>query len=145
MLQRIVRSPFVPAFFLLIVIGFLVLSLLAPKVDPSLLRLGLLILTAVTAIWTALIFLYNRRHPKHRVKALGFVPAEFRETDEGHQWVTFKACRNVYIYYTLALPAAAGACFVFADYRLTALVGIGALGLGQYLVYWLTIRKLNQY
>jgi hypothetical protein len=96
-------------------------------------------------LWITLIHLYNRKNPQHPVKAWGFIPSEFQEMDEGHQWVTFKACRNVYIYYTFALPLVAGVCFVFAEFKLIPLFSIGALGLGQYIVYWLTIKKLNKY
>jgi len=108
-------------------------------------RMVFLALIAITLCWTVLAQLHNRKHPHDRINSLGLIPPEFQETDEGQQWITFKACRNVYVYYTYALPVIAGICFLFSTSRFIPLLSIGALGLGQYLVYWLTIRKLNQF
>ncbi|MCC2353242.1 hypothetical protein OCD85_17290 [Bacillus pacificus] len=69
---------------------------------------------------------------------MSIVPPEFREMDEGQQWVTFKACRNVYIYYTFAIPVTVLICFIFSQNNLVPLLSIGVLGIGQYIVYWLT-------
>ncbi|HZG83722.1 hypothetical protein [Paenibacillus sp.] len=145
MLQRILRSPLVPMFYFLLMTGFLVLSLAGTESESPLIRYSFLLFALLALAWIALIFLHNRNQPRHPVKAWGLIPPELREMDEGQQWITFKACRNVYIYYTVALPLAAGACFVLAGHRIAPLICIGVLGLGQYLVYWLTIRKFNRF
>lgn len=96
-------------------------------------------------LWFILTKLYNRKNPDDKIKLFGFIPSEFREIDEGQQWVTYKACRNVYIYYSFALPVTAGICFLFSYNILAPLMCIGVLGVGQYIVYWLTtIRVLNR-
>jgi hypothetical protein len=146
MLQRILRSPFIPMILFLLIIVFLVLSLMGSQTNQQqLARLPFWILMFLTFLWSILIRVHNRRYPENRINALGFIPSEFREVDEGQQWVTFRACRNVYIYYTFALPVVAGACFLFSHYDYVPLLSIGILGMGQYIVYWLTIRKLNQF
>lgn len=146
MLPNILRSPFVPMTLLVLIMTFLILSLSGPdSVQQGLARYSFLGFTCLLFLWISLIRLNNRKNPQNRIHSWGVIPPEFREMDEGQQWVTFKACRNVYIYYTYALPAAALFCFVFFKWPIAPLLAIGVLGLGQYLVYWLTIRKLNHF
>ncbi|ALC92909.1 hypothetical protein AM500_19415 [Bacillus sp. FJAT-18017] len=145
MIQRIVRSPFVPMFIFVILIAFLILSVVSSESGNAIVRFIFLLLVAFTLLWTALIQLHNRRNPNAPVKALGIIPPEFLEMDEGHQWITYKACKNVYIYYSFALPVIAVINFILSGYIVVPLLSIGILGLGQYIVYWLTIRKLNNY
>lgn len=89
-------------------------------------------------LWLILTRIYNRKNPHDKIRLFGFIPSEFREIDEGQQWVTYKACRNVYIYYSIALPVTAGICFLFSQHNFVPLLCIGLLGAGQYIVYWLT-------
>lgn len=96
-------------------------------------------------VWTILIKLYNNKNPQNKSKLNSFIPYEFREMDEGQQWVTFKACRNVNIYYSLAIPVVTIICFVFSQNIFVPILCIGALGVGQYIVYWMTtFRLLNR-
>ncbi|WP_195694701.1 hypothetical protein [Priestia megaterium] len=146
MLQRIIRSPFIPmSMFLLIILCFTISTMDFYPNQSMLARMVFLSLIVITLCWTILAQLHNRKYPHDRINSLGLIPPEFQETDEGQQWITFKACRNVYVYYTYALPIVAGICFLFSTSRFIPLLSIGALGLGQYIVYWLTIRKLNQF
>ncbi|WP_050184474.1 hypothetical protein [Domibacillus robiginosus] len=144
MLQKMLRSPFIPLLGYLLIIGFFLISLLVSQNHQSLVWLSLLTLTAFSLIWVSLISWNNRKHPENKLNAWSLIPPEFREMDEGQQWITFKACRNVYIFYSFALPLIAGLCFAFSDIKFMPLLLIGALGTGQYIVYWMTIKKLNR-
>ena len=121
---------------LVFITAFLLLSLMNTQVFLAKLCFGILIF--FTFGWSLFINLYNRRNPKNKIKSMSIVPPEFREMDEGQQWVTFKACRNVYIYYTFAIPVTVLICFIFSQNNLVPLLSIGVLGIGQYIVYWLT-------
>ncbi|MFB3167391.1 hypothetical protein P5G62_009740 [Neobacillus sp. 179-C4.2 HS] len=145
MLQRFLRSPIGPMLIFVSMIGFFIISLLSNESSKLPVRYSFLLFVAFAFIWLVLIQLHNRKNLKQQIKALGVIPPEFREMDEGQQWLTFKACRNVYIYYSFALPVIAGICFALGNYKLVPLLSIGILGLGQYIVYWLTIRELNRY
>ncbi|MPQ27447.1 hypothetical protein [Bacillus paralicheniformis] len=136
MLNHILRSPFFPMSLLVFITAFLLLSLMNTQVFLAKLCFGILIF--FTFGWSLFIKLYNRRNPKNKIKSMSIVPPEFREMDEGQQWVTFKACRNVYIYYTFAIPVTVLICFIFSQNNLVPLLSIGVLGIGQYVVYWLT-------
>ncbi|MBC6975169.1 hypothetical protein H9I32_23230 [Bacillus sp. Xin] len=136
MLNHILRSPFFPMSLLVFITAFLLLSLMNTQVFLAKLCFGILIF--FTFGWSLFIKLYNRRNPKNKIKSMSIVPPEFREMDEGQQWVTFKACRNVYIYYTFAIPVTVLICFIFSQNNLVPLLSIGVLGIGQYVIYWLT-------
>lgn len=140
MLNHILRSPFFPMSLLVCITAFLLLSLMNTQVFLARLCFGILIF--FTFGWSLLIRIYNRNNPKNRIKSMSIVPPEFRDIDEGQQWVTFKACRNVYIYYTFAIPVTAFICFIFSQNHLVPLLSIGVLGIGQYIVYWLTTFQL---
>ncbi|HEK9101342.1 hypothetical protein KFD70_03710 [Bacillus pfraonensis] len=146
MLQKLIKSPIVPLFLFILLVTFFIFSLYNPQDEKQLLaRICLFLLTALTFIWTILIRYYNQKHPENRIRFSGLLPSEFLDMDEGQQWVTHKACRNVYIFFSVGLPVTAGICFLFSEFVLTPFFAIGFLGIGQYLVYWLTVRKLNKY
>jgi hypothetical protein len=144
MLPKMLRSPFIPMFSYLLIIGFLLISMIESQNHQSLVRVSLLILTAFSIIWVSLILFNNRKHPENKIKYWGVIPPEFQEVDEGQQWVTYKACRSVYIYYSFALPLIVGLCFALSDIKFMPILLMGVLGIGQYFVYWISIRKLNQ-
>lgn len=135
-MKHILRSPLVGASLLVLIIAFLLFSLMDTQVVLARFCFGVLVM--FTFLWFILTKRYNRNNPDDKIKLFGLTPSEFREIDEGQQWVTYKACRNVYIYYGFALPITAGVCFLFSHNTLIPLICIGFLGLGQYIVYWLT-------
>lgn len=45
------------------------------------------------------------RHPARKIPFFHYIPVEFREEDEGLQWVTYRACRKTYIFLYSAVPA----------------------------------------
>ncbi|MGG2091980.1 hypothetical protein AB1283_04520 [Bacillus sp. S13(2024)] len=143
MIKQILRSPLIGASLFVLIIAFLLFSLMSTQVALARLCFGILVM--FTFLWFILTKLYNRKNPDDKIKVFGFIPSEFREIDEGQQWVTYKACRNVYIYYSFAIPVTAGICFLFSHNILVPLMCIGVLGVGQYIVYWLTtICVLNR-
>lgn len=140
LLKKILRSPLIPMSLFIMLITFLLLSLMSSMVGLARLCFGVLVFC--TFLWLFLLKLYNRKHPDSQIKPFGLIPSEFREMDEGQQWVTYRACRNVYIYYSFALPIVAGICFLFSGHLLIPICSIGALGIGQYLVYWFTTYRI---
>ncbi|MFB7121847.1 hypothetical protein [Bacillus tropicus] len=143
MIKQVLRSPLIGASIFVLIIAFLLFSLMNTQVILAKLCFGILV--TVTFLWLILTRIYNRKNPHDKIRLFGFIPLEFREIDEGQQWVTYKACRNVYIYYSIALPVTAGICFLFSQHNFVPLLCIGLLGAGQYIVYWLTtILILNR-
>ncbi|WP_459502707.1 hypothetical protein [Bacillus sp. C1] len=136
MMKQVLRSPLIGASMFGLIIAFLLFSLMSTQVFLA--RLCFYILVTVTFLWFSLTKLYNRKNADEKIKLFSFIPSEFREIDEGQQWVTYKACRNVYMYYSIALPVTAGICFLFSQHHFVPLLCIGVLGAGQYIVYWLT-------
>lgn len=140
MLNTILRSPIFPMINLILITCSL--SLLVMDISLFFAKLCALIAFILSVFWMILINIYNHKNPKDKIKLAGYIPYEFREMDEGQQWVTFKACRNVYIYFTMAIPAMGFICFVFSENSFVPFVSLGALGIGQYLVYWLSTFHL---
>lgn len=136
MIKQVLRSPLIVLSIFVLIIAFLLFSLMNTQVILAKLCFGILV--TVTFLWLILTRIYNRKNPHDKIRLFGFIPSEFREIDEGQQWVTYKACRNVYIYYSIALPVTAGICFLFSQHNFVPLLCIGLLGAGQYIVYWLT-------
>ncbi|KAA0769921.1 hypothetical protein DN392_25215 [Bacillus sp. BB51/4] len=136
MIKQVLRSPLIGASIFVLIIAFLLFSLMNTQVILAKLCFGILV--TVTFLWLILTRIYNRKNPHDKIRLFGFISSEFREIDEGQQWVTYKACRNVYIYYSIALPVTAGICFLFSQHNFVPLLCIGLLGAGQYIVYWLT-------
>ena len=146
MLSRILRSPLVPMSFLFIVV--LAFYVIQQNREGHLNSAGSSILTIVMVvllvIWFTLVSLHNRKNPRDKINMLGLIPMEFRESDEGQQWITYKACRNVYIYYNAAVPFAIVLNVLSPWASSNGLFLLAALGFGQYIVYGLTISKLNR-
>lgn len=139
MSKNFLRSPLVPLGTFVLVIGSLLLNLTNTK--GVLTEIYWVILVIVVFFWSVLIRDHNQKNPNDKIKVWGILPHEFREMDEGQQWVTYRACRNVYTYYAAALPVTAVVCFFFAGNKFVPIISLGLLGIGQYLVYWLTMNR----
>lgn len=103
MIEKIVRSPLSNFFFLLLLGGFLFSKIFSFEITEeysSVISTGILFLIAVYFFF---IYLYNQRNPTNKVSLFGWIPSEFKEEDEGKQWITFQACRKVYIFYSIAM------------------------------------------
>ncbi|PLR91939.1 hypothetical protein CVD19_21360 [Bacillus sp. T33-2] len=140
MLRTILSSPIFPISLLMLITADLVLLLMYTQSSMAIICSWISLILAF--VWILLIKLHNNKNPKNRIKLNSFIPYEFRDMDEGQQWVTFKACRNVYIYYSLAIPVVAFICFMFSQNIFVPILSIGVLGVGQYVVYWMTTFRL---
>ncbi|MBD1381424.1 hypothetical protein [Metabacillus arenae] len=144
MIERFLRSPFTMAVMLLGAACAYGVSIYTEESTQSLLYKSTIILfIAFYFVYFVLLYFFNKKNPKRKIPYLTYRPYEFKEEDEGHQYITFRACRNVYIYYYFAIPAALILAAIFKDWAIAPFIIIVFLGIGQYLVYWLEIRKLH--
>ena len=147
MLTRIMRSPLLSTTLFLGILGlfYLLKIMLSGELSSTMGRIYCAIFfVPLSALWVMLVSTYNRRNPKDRINVWAVIPFELREVDEGQQWITFKACRNVYIYYSYCLPIAAGTVILIPPNSVHTLIIFGLLGLGQFLVYGLTNWKYSR-
>lgn len=154
MLSRILRSPLISTtMFLTAFVGIYLVKTnwdsgqftkAVESGEPmTALNIFALCYAVVFVLWVVLVIIHNRKNPKDRIN-IWLNLSEIREVDEGQQMVTFKACRNVYIYYSICLPLAAVALMFISSNYINVLVAFGLLGLGQYLVYGLTSWKYSR-
>ncbi|MFC5589583.1 hypothetical protein ACFPRA_11825 [Sporosarcina soli] len=143
MIEKLLRFPFFQS-ILLTFVGIILLNKFHPYLLPELLTNVYLklVLIGVLIFWFIIVFVYNRQNPKNKFKFFTFLPVELREEDEGLRWMTFKACRSVYIYYSFAIPVGIGLVTYFNGYSFAPLIIFILLGIGQYIIYWLEIKKL---
>ncbi|HDX9591458.1 TPA: hypothetical protein ROX98_004563 [Bacillus pseudomycoides] len=146
MLERLLKSPLLHIITLAF-IGFIYLQKEYPTLLPSFLdSFNVPILFSFFLIfWVILTFVFNSRYPNKKITFSQVIPIELREEDEGHRWITYRACRKVYIYYYFALPIC-----IFLSIRFSYLTHLSIflfilLGIGQYIIYWTEIRKLHQF
>ena len=145
MYAKMIRSPLFSLFTWWYVIAVYYIAFFKPfeLSEESKHFLGVLVVLVPVGL-LLMQYLYNKNHPEDRISfKRGFLPWEFHEVDEGQKWMTYNACRNVYIYYSFALPFSFIIYVLLRDTPLAPLILIWLLGTGQYLVYWLTLRKLN--
>jgi hypothetical protein len=84
---------------------------------------------------------YNTENPSQKVVIWSIRPPEYLEQDEGMTHITRIAVQKVYTFYTWALPLLATLAILLPLPRLVIIYGILAVAFGQYLVYYLEIRK----
>ncbi|WP_138420919.1 hypothetical protein [Aquibacillus sediminis] len=142
MIERFLRSPFTVSVFL---IGLAVIYTVGSQMPD---RNGLFLLVSglygvFVVVYFGLIIYFNRKYPNRRIRIMTYIPYELKEEDEGHQYVTYRACRKVYIYYYFAIPVALVILILFNEIRLLPIFLLTGLGLGQYFIFWSEIKKLN--
>ncbi|MGB3414648.1 MAG: hypothetical protein WBA28_08035 [Microbacteriaceae bacterium] len=139
------RSPLwqISIYSCFVVFGILILL---DKEQPSVtgnFNSTMLILSAIVfalgITYCAQIFRFNKKHPKNMIRYWGLLPPEFKEEDEGMAMVTARATRNVYIFHASALPMACIAYIFFLPSALITFIGLSALLLGHFIVYWVSI------
>jgi len=142
MIERFLRSPFTMCLFLIgvgLIYGFSVLTEERGYSFPLIvIGFGLL-----TVIYFGLMVYYNHQYPDRRIPIFTYIPYELKEEDEGHQYITYRACRKVYIYYYFAIPLSILLITVFKNIQWMPVFLLVSLGLGQYFTYWSEIRKLH--
>ncbi|MBP1157589.1 MULTISPECIES: hypothetical protein [unclassified Paenibacillus] len=92
----------------------------------------------------ALLIYHNLRHPARKIPFFHYIPVEFREEDEGLQWVTYRACRKTYIFLYSAVPVglvliAFGRSIPIVPIAMLTLIGVVPL-----LFYWWELRKWHK-
>ncbi len=141
MIERFLRSPFTMGLFL-IGVGFIAFGMLTEKNGyPFLFMIIGFALLAIT--YWGLIIYYNYQSPDKKIPIFTYIPYEPKEEDEGHQYITYRACRKVYIYYYFAIPFAIVLIAIFRDIEWLPVFLLVGLGLGQYFTYWSEIKKLR--
>ncbi|MEI3604370.1 hypothetical protein SPD48_01580 [Pseudogracilibacillus sp. SE30717A] len=138
MLERILRSPLL-MISILIYLGIVYVGV-QEGWSKALLFYPFLI---SFLIYFAFVYIHNKRNPDKRIKWITYIPYELREDDEGLQWITFKATRKVYIFYSFAIPIGIVLYTFFHEvisyFTIWMLVGFGII---QYLIYWLETKDI---
>lgn len=143
-MERLLRSPLVNAVVFLL-IGATMLLVQYEHHFPGWLRLFMAaVLLGYVVIWTALVLIHNRRHPDRRIRLATYMPPEFREEDEGQQWMNYRATRRVYIMYYAAIPFILPLIMLLPDGKAAAIAAISLLGVAQQLMYWWELRKWDR-
>ncbi|MGF2616204.1 hypothetical protein FZC84_00315 [Rossellomorea vietnamensis] len=104
-------------------------------IDPMVLGIPILIIIAIIPF-------YNRMNPEDKIKP-SVIPMELREEDEGLQWLTFNATRKVYIFYAFAIPFGIALTAYFNDVPYFSIILLAVMGIVQYLIYWLQMKKFQ--
>lgn len=84
---------------------------------------------------------HNKENPAQKISPFAIRPPEYLEQDEGMTYITRKAVQKVYSFITFALPFLATFAIVLPIPRLLIIYGILAIAFGQYLIYYLEVRK----
>ncbi|MEK3734173.1 MULTISPECIES: hypothetical protein [Paenibacillus] len=145
-MNKLLRSPFWSVLSMVIITLFMIIKIEAQRLPTWLYTLSYAALAVCFIFilsWLVAVLIHNRRHPKQKVKWHLFYPVEFREEDEGMRWLTYMACRKVYIMFYVALPLILLVLFLFPEHRSLPVLLIGALAVSQYCMYWSVIRKAN--
>ena len=101
----------------------------------------LLILVLYMSLFSWKVFKHNRRLPERKINMLSIKPQEYMEDDEVFEEITKRATKKVYTYFVWALPLLAGLYSGLPISRTWMIVGILLVAVGQYWIYYRTIRK----
>ncbi|WP_226665234.1 hypothetical protein [Metabacillus litoralis] len=139
MLNRIFQSPLFNS-ILILCFGVVMLGNHYTNEVPNWMNLDPLVLGIPILLLIAFIPIYNMRNPKNKVKA-SLIPMEFKEEDEGLQWITYKATRKVYIFFASFIPIAIALTAYLKDFPYFPIILLVAMGIVQYLIFWLELIK----
>ncbi|WP_026560403.1 hypothetical protein [Bacillus sp. J37] len=139
MLKSIYQSPIFNA-VLLLVFGMIMLGNHYSDDVPSWLNVDPLVLGIPILILILAIPLHNMKNPKNKVKPT-LIPMEFKEQDEGLQWITYKATRKVYIFFASFLPIAIALTAYLNHIPYFPVILLTGMAIVQYLVFWLEHKK----
>jgi hypothetical protein len=145
MLSKMARSPFWSLVFIFeLVIFYFLITLIEQQPLKSVLTsiLGLIIFVSFI-IWILSIRAYNKQNPTKKISMLSVIPVEFRDDDEGMEWLTNRATRKVYVFFYNALPAAFILLIFFPQVEWLPIMIILLLAICQFLIFWLEIKKAN--
>ncbi|AOV07282.1 hypothetical protein [Sporosarcina ureilytica] len=85
---------------------------------------------------------HNKRFPDKKINTFTFKPQEYIEDDEWFDEMTKRATKKVYSYYSWTLPLLVGFSLGGFLGRTVILVGILLIAMGQYWIYYSTMRKM---
>jgi hypothetical protein len=140
-LERLLRSPLVNAVLCLLLGTDLLLLHHRDRMPERLPYWIAVLVLAYVAIWFTLVFIHNNRHPDRRIRMSFSIPSEFREEDEGQQWMNYRATRRVYMLYCAAIPTALVWIALAPDGTVAGIVSLTLLGATQQVMYWWELRK----
>ncbi|WP_078382213.1 hypothetical protein [Sutcliffiella halmapala] len=141
MLERIIRSPLSMMFSYFILGGLIWSHNYSPeefRPYAAIVSIGTL---SVVVLFYLLVYVHNKKNPSRKISFALWIPYEFKEEDEGKQWVTFQACRKVYMFYSFAVPFAIIILTIFNPSPGMLLVMLFVMGMSQYAIYWWEERK----
>ena len=84
---------------------------------------------------------HNRRMPGRKIDLTSWKPQEYMEDDELFQEITKRATKKVYAYFVLVLPALSAIYIVLPISKVWMVSGILLIAMGQYWIYYRTIKK----
>lgn len=141
MIERFLRSPLTISLFLIGMGLIYAFGIYTEKTDVfTFVSIGFALFVI---IYFGLMIYYNNKYPDRKIKMFTYIPYELKEEDEGHQYITYRACRKVYIYYYYAIPIAIVLVTMFRFVEWIPVFVLAALGLGQYITFWTEIKKLQ--
>lgn len=134
MLKKIFHSPIFNV-VLILGLGVIMLGNYYSEEVPAWLNIDPLVLGIPILALLSAIPIYNLKNPKNKIKPT-LMPMEFKEEDEGLQWITYKATRKVYIFFASSLPVAIALTAYLNHipyFPVILLTGMGAI---QYIIFW---------
>jgi hypothetical protein len=144
-LERLLRSPLINAVLFILLGAALMLMHYGEYVPKWLLLAMMTVIVVYAAVWTALVMFHNRRHPQRRIHLNSCIPPEYREEDEGQQWMNYRVTRRVYMLYYSAVPVLLALIVIFPDGKAAAIAGLSILAAAQQMMYWWELRKWERY
>ncbi|SEM76170.1 hypothetical protein SAMN05192533_105222 [Mesobacillus persicus] len=143
MMERFLRSPFTMSIFLIGIALIYSLSIVMEQWNDLFIIISVAYAIFVTIYFGVMVY-YNRKFPDQKFRIFTLIPYELKEEDEGHQHITYRACRKVYIYYYFSIPAAIVVVALFKEIELIPVIVLTLLGIGQYVIFWSEIKKLYE-
>ncbi|MFD2212275.1 hypothetical protein [Metabacillus endolithicus] len=139
MLKRIFQSPIFNA-LLVLGLGIIMLGNHYSDDVPNWLKVDPLVLGIPILILISAIPINNMKNPKNKVKP-SLIPMEFKEEDEGLQWITYKATRKVYIFFASFLPIAIALTAYLNHIPYFPVILLTGMAIVQYVLFWLEHKK----
>jgi hypothetical protein len=143
MMERFLRSPFTMSIFLIGLAMIYSLSIVMEQRDELFIIISIAFAIFVSIYFGVMVY-YNRKFPARKFRIFTLIPYELKEEDEGHQYITYRACRKVYIYYYFAIPPAIVIVSLFKEIELLPVIVLTVLGIGQYFIFWSEVKKLYE-
>ena len=113
------------------------------SLESNLLLFSILYILLIGSLITFFIKLvkHNRKYPHKKLPLFYLKPPEYIEDDELFQHVTGLATKKVYTFFISAIPILAVLYIVLPIGKMWMVIGLLFLGVIQYLIYYLEIRK----